>query len=159
MPPRTQVDELDLRIIQHLQEDGRRPYTAIARDLGVTEGTIRQRVARMLRRKVIQIDAVADPVELGFGVVALVGLKVTGRSIQDTARRLSELPEVDYLVLVTGSVDILVEVVCRNTEHLLQLISEDLVRLPGVQAAETFLFLRRVKQTFRWPYAGSAPRP
>lgn len=150
---RPEVDELDFRIIEQLQEDGRRRYTTIAKALGVSEGTVRQRVGRLRRRGVIQIVAVADPLELGFGVVATVGLRVRGRSIQDAARRIAELPEVDYLVIVAGSVDMLVEVVCRDSAHLLRLISEDLVRLPGVECTETFTFLKRVKETHRWPYS------
>ncbi|HXF73420.1 MAG TPA: Lrp/AsnC family transcriptional regulator [Actinomycetota bacterium] len=148
-----EVDELDFRIIEQLQEDGRRPYTTIAKALGVSEGTVRQRVGRLIRRGVIQIVAVADPTELGFGVVATIGVRVRGRSIQDAARRIAELPEVAYLAIVTGSVDMLVEVVCRDSAHLLRLISEDIVRLPGVECTDTFIFLKRVKETYRWPYS------
>ena len=82
--------------------------------------------------------------------MATVGVRVRGRGLMEAARRIADLPEVTYLVLVAGSVDMLVELVCRDTEHLLRVLSEDIARLPGVEAGDTFTFLLIVKKSYRW---------
>ena len=75
---RERLDRTDLRIVEHLQQDGRRPYAAIARDLGLSEANVRQRTKRMVRLGLISIVAVADAIELGFGLVGSVGVKLWG---------------------------------------------------------------------------------
>jgi Lrp/AsnC family transcriptional regulator for asnA, asnC and gidA len=141
------IDETDLRIIRHLQADGRRPFAEIARDVHLSEGAVRQRVARLRRDGLLDIVGVVDPVALGLGVMATVGIRVHARSAQEVARRIAELPDVTQVALVTGSIDILAEVVCADGDHLLRVLSEDIARLPGVERAETFVFLRLVKRT------------
>jgi Lrp/AsnC family transcriptional regulator for asnA, asnC and gidA len=146
---KARVDSIDLRILEHLQADGRRSFTAIAKDLGISEANVRQRTKRMVRRGVAQIVAVTDPIELGFGLMANVTIKVKGSGRTEIAERIAAFPEVSYLVLCAGSVDMLAEVVCRDREHLLHL-SEELGRIPGVELGETFMYLRAIKQSEQW---------
>jgi Lrp/AsnC family transcriptional regulator for asnA, asnC and gidA len=149
------VDTIDLRILEHLQEDGRRSYTAIAGSIGISEANVRQRTKRMLRRGVAQIVAVADPIELGFGIMANMTIRVKGSGRSDIAERIAQFPEVSYLVLCSGSVDMLAEVVCRDREHLLKL-SESIGEIPGAELGETFMYLRAVKQSEQWLAQGAA---
>jgi Lrp/AsnC family transcriptional regulator for asnA, asnC and gidA len=148
------VDAIDLRILEHLQEDGRRSYTAIAGDIGVSEANVRQRTKRLIRRGVAQIVAVADPIELGFGLMANVTIRVKGAGRSEIAERIAAFPEVSYLVLCSGSVDMLAEVVCRDREHLLELC-ESIGRIPGAELGETFMYLRAVKQSEQWLVQGA----
>jgi Lrp/AsnC family transcriptional regulator, regulator for asnA, asnC and gidA len=149
--PRAQrpVDAIDLRILEHLQQDGRRSYTAIAGEIGVSEANVRHRTKRLLRCGVAQIVAVADPIELGFGLMANVTIRVKGAGRTEIAERIAAFPEVSYLVLCSGSVDMLAEVVCRDREHLLELC-EAIGEIPGAEFGETFMYLRAVKQSERW---------
>ena len=78
------LDSIDARIITHLQEDGRRPYTTIARDLGISEASVRQRVSRLLKRKVIQIVAASSPLDLGL-LSAQIDIRVAGDRLQQAA--------------------------------------------------------------------------
>jgi Lrp/AsnC family transcriptional regulator for asnA, asnC and gidA len=148
------VDAIDIRILEHLQEDGRRSYTAIAGDIGVSEANVRQRTKRLIRRGVAQIVAVADPIELGFGLMANVTIRVKGAGRSEIAERIAAFPEVSYLVLCSGSVDMLAEVVCRDREHLLEL-SEAIGEIPGAELGETFMYLRAVKQSEQWLVQGA----
>jgi Lrp/AsnC family transcriptional regulator for asnA, asnC and gidA len=148
------VDAIDIRILEHLQEDGRRSYTAIAADIGVSEANVRQRTKRLIRRGVAQIVAVADPIELGFGLMANVTIRVKGAGRAEIAERIAAFPEVSYLVLCSGSVDMLAEVVCRDREHLLEL-SEAIGEIPGAELGETFMYLRAVKQSEQWLVQGA----
>ena len=146
---RDRLDRTDLRIVEHLQQDGRRPYAAIARDLGLSEANVRQRTKRMVRLGLISIVAVADAIELGFGLVGSVGVKLWGSGREAAAERIAAFPEVVYLVLCTGSVDLLAEVVCRDRQHLLETV-ERIAAVPDVEVRETRLYLKTVKESERW---------
>jgi Lrp/AsnC family transcriptional regulator for asnA, asnC and gidA len=151
------VDTTDIRILEMLQEDGRRSYTAIARELGVSESNVRQRAKRLIRKGIAQIVAVANPIELGFGIMATLNLRLEGSDRTRTARLIADLPEVSYLVLCAGSADMLAEVVCRDPDHLLA-VTERIAGIPGVDTLETFMYLRVVKESERWLTGGPESR-
>jgi Lrp/AsnC family transcriptional regulator for asnA, asnC and gidA len=143
------VDDVAKRIIEELQQDGRRSYAALAKTVGLSEAAVRQRVQRLIDTGVMQVVAVTDPLQLGFTRQAMIGLRVEGDLIE-VADRLAEIDEVDYVVLTAGSFDILLEVVCEDDNHLLRLLSERIRRLPGVRDTETFVYLRLAKQSYSW---------
>jgi len=143
------LDETSKRIIEQLQADGRRPYAAIGKAVGLSEAAVRQRVQRLLEAGVMQIVAVTDPVQVGFSRQALVGLRVDG-DVTTVAEQVAALREVDYVVVTAGSFDLLVEVVCEDDEHLLDLVARRLRALPGVRTTETFVYLKLRKQRYDW---------
>ena len=143
------VDEIDAALIRHLQIDGRRPYTKLAKQVGLSEAAVRQRVQRLLEQGVMQIVAVTDPLQLGFPRQAMIGVSVTG-PLEPIADALAEIDEVDYVVITAGSYDLLVEVVCETDEHLLELISTKIRSVEGVLSTETFMYLKLRKQTYSW---------
>jgi Lrp/AsnC family transcriptional regulator, regulator for asnA, asnC and gidA len=144
------VDPVDRRIVAALQRDGRRPFTVIARDLGISEAAVRQRVARLQAAGVMQVVAVADPMTLGYKTMAMVAISVDARARKQAAEAVARLPEVSYLVLTAGSFDMLAEVVCEDNDHLLRLLSEDLARIDGVRQTQTFMYLRLLKEAYTW---------
>jgi Lrp/AsnC family transcriptional regulator for asnA, asnC and gidA len=148
MPRTARVDAVDRRIVAALQRDGRRPFTSIGRELGLSEAAVRQRVARLQAAGIMQVVAVADPMTLGYQAMAMVGISV------DEA--VGRLPEVSYLVLTAGSFDLLAEVVCEDHDHLLRLLSEDLAGIEGLRATETFMYLRLLKEAYTWSVAPGA---
>ena len=143
------LDELDKRIIEQLQQDGRRPYTQIAPAVGLSEAAVRQRVQRLIDSGVMQIVGVTDPKMVGFGRQAMIGLTVEGdtRTIADAV---AALDEVVYVVLTAGSLDVLVEVVVEDDEHLLELLNDKIRTIDGVRDTETFMYLRIHKETYAW---------
>ena len=143
------LDDISKRIIEQLQSDGRRPYAAIGKVVGLSEAAVRQRVQRLLDAGVMQIVAVTDPVQVGFNRQAMVGLRVDG-DVTPVAEQVAQLAEVDYVVVTAGSFDLLVEVVCEDDEHLLELVSRRLRSLPGVRTTETFVYLKLRKQRYDW---------
>src|SRR5262245_61437345 len=92
------IDDVAKRIIEQLQEDGRRAYATIGKAVGLSEAAVRQRVQRLLDAGVMQIVAVTDPLQLGFFREAMVGIRAAG-DLEDVADRLAELDEVDYVVI------------------------------------------------------------
>jgi len=143
------LDALSKRLVEELQQDGRRSYTDLAKSVGLSEAAVRQRVRRLLDEGVMQIVAVTDPTTVGFSRQAMVGIKAEG-DLREIARRLSTLAELEYVVLCAGSFDILVELVCEDDERLLSLLDESIRSIEGVRETETFIYLRLVKQTYSW---------
>ena len=143
------LDDVGKAIIEQLQEDGRRPYATIARAVGLSEAAVRQRVQRLQEAGIIQIVAVTDPLQLGFRREALVGVRVDG-DVTVVADALAEMSEVDYVVITAGSFDVILEAVCEDDEHLLDLVGRRIRALPGVRSTETFVYLKLRKQHYNW---------
>src|SRR5215472_9978616 len=145
--PKSPIDEIDQRIIEALQLDGRRPFTRLAAELGISEASVRQRVANLINTHVMQIVAVTNPVKLGYTMAGMIGIRVSGDRLFEVAEQISAFDEVIYLIVCAGSFDLLVEVVCQDNDHLLRFLTEKLYKVEGVQQTETFLYLRVCKLT------------
>jgi len=145
---RGKLDPISKQIIEQLQEDGRRSYAAIARAVGLSEAATRLRVQRLLDDRIIQIAAVADAKAVGFHRMALLGIKIEG-DIRRVADKLVGIAEAEYVVLSAGQFDILVEVVCVDDRHLLE-ITDSVRSIPGVRSTETFVYLEVTKENYQW---------
>ncbi len=143
------LDDVSKAIIEQLQEDGRRPYGAIGRAVGLSEAAVRQRVQRLLETGAMQIVAVTDPVQVGFARQAMIGIRCDG-DIEAVAEKIADMPEVDYVVITAGGFDLLVEVVCEDDDHLLDLVSKRIRAVPSVRTTESFVYLKLHKQLYNW---------
>jgi Lrp/AsnC family transcriptional regulator, regulator for asnA, asnC and gidA len=143
------LDDVSKAIIEQLQQDGRRPYATIGRAVGLSEAAVRQRVQRMLESGVMQIVAVTDPLTVGFPRAAMIGIRVEG-DMEVVAEQLEAMAEVDYVVITAGAYDILVEVVCEDDDHLLDVINKRIRAIPGVRHTESFVYLKLRKQIYTW---------
>lgn len=144
-----QLDEISKKIIEQLQEDGRRSYSEISKYVGLSEAAVRQRVQKLTDAGVMQVVAVTDPMQLGFFRQAMIGVRVTG-DMRTVAAALELLPQVAYVVLTAGSFDILIEVVCESDEDLITLLNSKIRTLEGVYSTETFVYLKLHKQLYNW---------
>ena len=145
---RIALDEISKRIIEQLQQDGRRSYAAIGKAVGLSEAAVRQRVQRLTDAGVMQIVSVTDPMMLGFHRQTMIGIKCEG-DLERVADHLAGMEEIDYVVITSGSFDLLVEVVCEDDDQLLEILSR--VRMaPTVTSTETFVYLKLRKQTYSW---------
>ena len=143
------LDDVNKAIVEELQKDGRRTYGAIAEAVGLSEAAVRQRVQKMRDAGVMQIVAVTDPLQVGFRSQAMVGIRADGDT-RLVAERLAAVDDIDYVVLCTGSFDILVELVCEDENSILDLLNGVIRRIPGVRDTETFMYLKLTKQTYSW---------
>lgn len=144
-----ELDDTDKAIIRALQLDGRAPYSKLGPQVGLSQAAARQRVQRLIDRGVMQVVAVTDPAMLGFAVQAMVAVSVTG-DVRTVADRLGDLAEVEYVVITAGRFDLLVEVVCSDTHHLLEVVNDHIRGIEGVTSTEVFTYLSLVKQTYSW---------
>ncbi len=143
------LDDTSKAIIEQLQEDGRRPYSTIGRAIGLSEAAVRQRVQKLIDNGVVQIVAVTDPMQIGFARQAMIAISASG-DVESIADQLAKIDEVDYIVVTAGSVDLLVEVVVEDDEHLLRLVNGRIRTIEGITRTESFLYLKLVKQTYNW---------
>jgi Lrp/AsnC family transcriptional regulator for asnA, asnC and gidA len=142
------LDPIDRQIIESLQTDGRRAFTAMARDAGISEAAVRARVRRLKETGVIDVVAVTNPLMVGFDVMAIVGIQANS-NLEQIADTVSEWDETSYVVILSGSFDLMVEIVCSDNHHLLKLVQR-IREVPGVKTTETFMYLDLHKQTFTW---------
>lgn len=143
------LDGTSKQIIEELQQDGRRSYSAIGKSVGLSEAAVRQRVQRLSDTGVIQIVAVTDPMQVGLFRQAMVAITVEG-PLEPVADALAEIPEIDYVVVCAGRFDILCEAVCADDAALLDLVSTRIRGLSGVRSAETLVYLKLRKQSYQW---------
>jgi len=142
------LDATAKRIIELLQEDGRISYAAIAKAVGLSEAAARARVQKLLDSEVMQVVAVTDPTQVGFTRQAMIGVRTEGDPMK-VGDRVAQVSEVDYVVTTAGSFDLLVEVVCEDDPHLLDVIRQ-IRELEGVVSSETFVYLKLNKQHYNW---------
>jgi Lrp/AsnC family transcriptional regulator for asnA, asnC and gidA len=143
------MDELDQFILQTLQEDGRTPFTEMAREASVSETTIRTRYRNMVEAGIVRTVGIVDPRALGFQAPAIIAVSVEPGATERVAQGMADLPEVSYLVMTLGSYDLIVEVFCRDQQHLADLITRHMHLMPGVRSTETLVVARSYKLTYR----------
>ena len=144
------LDRLDRGIIAALQVDGRRAYSRIAAEIGVSESVIRYRVRRLEDAGILRIVGIADPMRMGFGLMALVGVNVRAGALNGVCEGLERLSEVTYLVVTTGGFDVFAEVLCRDTAHFAEILTERIGMIDGVTDTQAFLVLQVRKLAYDW---------
>ena len=142
------IDRLDRQIITALQENGREPFRQIAGQLGVSEATIRNRYARLCRENVLQVTGVTNPLGLGFDAQAMIGVKTNG-PVEAVADEVATWREASYVVVCAGQFDLLVELVCADRRHLLEIINR-MRAIDTVVSTESFMYLELWKQLYDW---------
>lgn len=144
------LDEIDRKIVSFLQYDGRTPYTVIARELGITEATIRRRVKHLTEQGKLQIVAIVQPRDLGWNEVAMIGITVKANSVNNVAAEISKLPEVTYLFQAAGEFDLFAEVYCRDRTHFISFLNDRLQQIPDIVRTQSFMILQMHKLSYRW---------
>ena len=142
------MDDLDSKIIAILQEDGRASNAGIARRVGVSEGTVRRRLKRLVDDKFIQVVAMLNPGKMGFGAEALIGVQVDPEKVDEVSRAVSNLEEVSWVAVTTGSYDIFAWATLESSESLGLFLRTKLGTIRGVRRTETFVSLSVKKRGY-----------
>jgi Lrp/AsnC family transcriptional regulator for asnA, asnC and gidA len=138
-----ELDALDRDIIEALRADGRASNSAIAAELGVAEGTIRQRIKKLIDSGAFRVAALLNPETLPDHQLCVIGLKVDeSKQLEHRARDVAGLPEVRSVAIVTGRYDLLVEVLVSSNQGLIRFLSDSLAQVPGITSSETSLLLK-----------------
>jgi len=139
------VDELDIAILTHLEQDGRKSLSDIAADLGVTVSTVGNRLKRLIDEEILSIHGFLDPHQVGFNVPALILVSAKPTEIERVGMEIAKFPEVLAVIMITGDFGLSVEVQCRDTDHLTELLLNRLQRISGIRETRTSILLREIK--------------
>ncbi|MFP3387905.1 Lrp/AsnC family transcriptional regulator [Brevibacillus sp. SIMBA_040] len=142
------LDHVDKQILQILQEDGRIPYTEIAHQLGVSEGTIRSRITRLLQDGVFQFVIHPDPEKLGLHVQAIIGLTTKLGLQKSVAAELSKFSAVRFVGAFSGKHDLIIQACFHSNDELITFVNERLSQIEGIAAADVSLELKQYKDSF-----------
>jgi Lrp/AsnC family transcriptional regulator, regulator for asnA, asnC and gidA len=138
-----ELDEIDRGIVEALRADGRTNNSVIAAQLGIAEGTVRQRMRKLTEAGIVRISALVNPEIISEHQLCMVGLNLTeSRRLESSAAEISKLPEVRSVAIVTGRYDLLVEVLVDSNHGLIRFLSESLAKVAGIESTETFLLLK-----------------
>lgn len=148
--PTSILDPLDFQIVRELQEDGRRAFREIARNVDVPEATVRTRVKRLQEQGILRILAFTNPSKLGHAKLALLFVEVDPNDHDRAVDNLGRWSEVSYLSTVLGDADLCVQVLCRDDEDLFAL-QQRIRALPGVRAVRTMHEVKVHKIRFTIP--------
>ena len=142
------MDELDTQIIKILQKDGRSSNAGIAREVGVSEGTVRRRLKRLIQEEYIQVLALPDPAKMGNNSEALVGVQVDPDKVDQVAEDLASLDEINWVAVTTGSFDIFAWTTLPSAEALGIFLRTKVGVIPGVRRTETFVNLASKRRSY-----------
>jgi Lrp/AsnC family transcriptional regulator for asnA, asnC and gidA len=144
------LDQIDCRMIELLQKDGRIPNTDIAKEIGISEATVRSRLNRLIEEGYIQIVAVSNPIKLGFKIVGILRIKVDITKIEKVTKELSKIKSIWFVVHATGDSDIYTEFVARSLDELNDIIFNKVYKIDGIVRPETSLILKYIKRRYDW---------
>jgi Lrp/AsnC family transcriptional regulator for asnA, asnC and gidA len=143
----SQLDKIDSKILQMLEEDGRKSFTEIAEKLNINESTVRKRVLAMQKEGVIKKFTVKiDPRRLGINTVAIVGLEVDSPKLLEVAQKLCEFSEVKYVATSTGDHMIMTEIWTVDGRELTKFISEKIGTIEGIKKVCPAIILEKLKE-------------
>ena len=138
-----QLDDLDIAIVSHLQENGSLTNAGIAEreNVPVSEETVRRRIKRLVREGLIRIVAVPDPTKLGYESEVLIGVQVEADKVGDVADALTDISEITWVTVSTGAYDVFAWATLRTSSELSSLLLTKVGVIPGVRKTETFINL------------------
>jgi Lrp/AsnC family transcriptional regulator for asnA, asnC and gidA len=144
------VTSTDRAIIRQLQRNARMSYAELSRETGIPESTVRRRMDRLNQRGVIEFAMLADPSKLGYELRAMIGLRVELRKLAEIGDRLREMNEVNFAAFLTGNFDIMIQVIVRSQENLVDFLTQRLATIDGVRSTETFVMPYIIKPMTSW---------
>ncbi len=139
------LDDLDFKIVNCLQQDGRMSLTVMAEKMGVSVGTIRTRVNKLIDDKTISIIGRVDPDKVGFHSYAHIAVYVRPATLKEqVAQNIAQLPEVSFLAMTSGDYDLEVDVMCRDNDHLVDFVNK-ISSYEGVYHTKTTIYFKVYK--------------
>ena len=144
------VTSTDREIIRLLQENARVSYAELSRATGIPESTVRRRMERLQQRGIIEFAMLAEPTKLGYEIRAMIGLRIELTALTRIAGTLRGFNEVTFAAFLTGSFDVMIQVVVQSQEALVEFLTQRIARIEGVRSTETFVMPWIIKPVTSW---------
>jgi len=146
----SELDDIDYGIVRALQENARLPFTTIAKELGVTEKTVRMRVQQMQDEGVLSLVGIVNPVKAGLNVQTFIQIAVEANKLDDVVATLNDIVEVRLIVLTTGDYQLFIQILVRNYDELAQFLMTKLNKVPGITRVNVINELKIIKSKFKF---------
>jgi len=146
----SELDDLDYQIVSFLQDNARIPFTQIAKELGVTEKTIRLRVQQMQDDGMLSLVGVVNPIKAGIRVETIIFIAVSNTKLDDVVAELQDIPEVRLIVLTSGEYQLMTQVFTRNQEELSSFIMDKLNKIDGITRTNVIMELKVLKSKLKF---------
>ncbi len=143
MEKKFELDPLDFKILEILVKDANLPYTEIGSRLDVSGGTVHVRMKKMESLGIVKgAQLLIDYAKIGWDISAFLGIYLDKSSLyEDVAKQLEQIPEVVNIHYTTGIYSIFAKIICRDTQHLREVLHDKIQRVTGIQRTETFISL------------------
>ena len=137
------IDPLDWEIIEKLREDGRSTNSAIARELNITEGTVRHRVKRLTEKGILKISGAVKPGYVEKELLVVLGVNISESSKLRTAfEKITKLPEVRTTFITSGRYDFMMVVAVRGNRGLINFLTTSIAGVKEIVSTESFIVLK-----------------
>ena len=149
------LDKTELQIIYLMQDDARMSFVRMAEIIGVTEGTVRRKVNKLIEDGIIKPTLTVNPYAIEYNAPALIGVRAEQRKSVKLAEKISKMQEVTFVALTTGPYEIMIQIATQTNKDL----TDFLLRLSdfeGIKGTNTFLILRIYKQTWHIKETGKS---
>ena len=143
------VSTTDRMLIRLLQQNARMSFAELSRITGIPESTVRRRIERLQDRGIIRFAMIADAEQLGFEISAMIGLRIDISRLDEIGQMLLDRNEVVFASFLTGSYDIIAQVLVETQAALVALLKE-FATIEGVRSSETFLMPKILKPMTAW---------
>ncbi|MEY2973406.1 MAG: hypothetical protein RI886_1183 [Pseudomonadota bacterium] len=144
------IDDIDSKIIKLLGKDARMPNNQIAKAIKVSEGTVRNRIAKLLNQKIINISLIRNVNQMNNPGIAFIGLDVEASLKEKIAKQLSRMPEVRFVSTLMGRHDLMAFVLAENAAELSHILYQKIASIEGVQFTESSIGLKYFKYDYKW---------
>lgn len=153
----SELTAFDRKLIAALQTDGRTPYSTLAERLGASEAAVQRRTQQLVERGYFKIVGAADPLRTGQGHAVMVALRCDPQAMHEVVDAVAAIPQIRFLSIVTGTYDVVGELVTFDRESITDVLLGQLSTIPGIRAVNTSWVLKTYKTNFRWDALGSEP--
>ncbi|MGH3556392.1 MAG: Lrp/AsnC family transcriptional regulator [Mycobacterium sp.] len=150
--PSGTVDEMDLDIIRILQRNARRSNRSIASELGISEGTVRGRIKRMVADRVFRIQAVSDVVAFGYGAHVFITITTDSGMVDEVAAAIAKREDISQLTRVLDDFDLIAVMIGRDHDSLMAAVFGEIALLPGIRRTEILYGCGSLKHTYAWTW-------
>lgn len=147
------IDDVDIKIANLLVEDGRISSAEIARRVGgISERAARYRIERMIREGIVEVRGIANPLAVGFSVMANVWLEVDADQVAEVAKQLSGYPCITQIANSIGEIDLSLQIIGRDAAEIYEFVTQVVGKTPGVRKTTTSIVPRVLKGTQEWKF-------
>ncbi|HMI64746.1 MAG TPA: Lrp/AsnC ligand binding domain-containing protein [Cyclobacteriaceae bacterium] len=138
-----EIDNTDLRILEILMEDAKKPFTEVAKKVFVSQGTVHVRMSKMEAAGIVERNTLKiNYAKLGYDITAFIGIYLEKSALYDKVlTRLKEIPEITNIHYTTGNYSMFLKIHCRDTNHLKEVLHDKMQQVEGIDRTETMISL------------------